>query len=90
MKKEKWILAEFYGFIVTIDCLSPEAKYLKVNYQDEFKFEFSLQSEVFPELAGGRYLEPVFMGWYREHKKQIRKMIEENAYYRLPSWEDDL
>lgn len=84
------VIAEFFGFVISIDSLCPEIKYLKVNYQDEHIFEFSLEREVFPEIADGRYLEPVFMGWYHEHKKQIRKMIEEDTYYLLPDWEDDI
>ena len=80
-------IAEFYGVEVYIDRLLPEVEYLEVNYQDEVVLKFSLEKEQLLELGEYAFVERIFMMWFREHRHQLLRMIENMEYYLLPEWE---
>ncbi len=84
MPTKKVVIADFDGMEVYVDLLWPEIECLCINYQEEIILQFRLDKEVFCYLDEYKYIEPVFMEWYSEHKKVIEYMIERGKYYRLP------
>lgn len=80
----KVVIADFDGMEVYVDLLWPEIEGLCINYQEEIILRFRLDKEVFCYLDEYKYIEPVFMEWYSENKKEIADMMESGQYYRLP------